>query len=181
MTDPDPHPLADVAAVVVDPDDVVSAMRNNRRDADQPHEHTLRVTPPFVGTVTASAYVSETGARYPPEIDPAPLHIAPAAVVVGDDAGRAHPDFREAWLPPDPQVQVSLFGDAVAAGDRHGADAVESNPEAWDAWYETVDEAWADAVRHACRNTEQIRLTSQYPDVADTTVALELAGEEAES
>jgi len=67
---------AEIETVVVDADDVVEAMKRNRRDEDQQRTHVLRVSPPLEGEREASLYVSESHARYPADATK-PIHLEP--------------------------------------------------------------------------------------------------------
>jgi hypothetical protein len=80
----DPRNLIDT--VVVDPDDIIEALRFN----GQPPEYTnqrsavIRISPPFDAESTTSIHYSEEGNYYPPEMSPQPIHINPR-VFVGEN------------------------------------------------------------------------------------------------
>lgn len=84
----DPRNIIDT--VVVDPDDVIEAIRFN----NQPREYTnqrsavIRISPPFDTKSAASIHHSEEaihhseeGNYYPPDMDPQPIHINPDVFV----------------------------------------------------------------------------------------------------
>lgn len=173
------HPAADLDTVVVNPDDVVEAMRRNKRDEDEQRSHDLRVTPPLTGEKTATPHVSEAHTYYPPEMDPTPVHIGPEALVVGHGAGSRHPDWGSEWTYPDYGTEKYRFRDEIDARDEHGdiRPLTDDEEDEWEEWWDTVVEMWEDRVRHALTNTEELTLTNQYPDTEDTTVAVHVEGE----
>jgi len=173
------HPAANLETIVVDPDDVVAAMRRNRRDDAEQRSHHLRVSPPFEGAKKATPHVSEAHTYYPPEMDPKPLHIGASWLLVGDDAGDRHPDFHDEWRVPDYGTEEHRFRDEIDAWGDDGRTRRLTNEEEdeWEEWWETVVEMWEDRVRHALKNTEQLTLTSQYPDIEYTTVAVKYEGD----
>jgi hypothetical protein len=166
------HPAEDLQTIVVDPDDVVEAMRRNHRDQDDQRSHALRVSPPFAGEQTATPHVSEAHTYYPPELSETPIHIGPAAFIVGDDAGSRHSDWRNEWSHPDYGTEKARFRDEIGARDDNGGNLPLTDDEEaeWDDWWETVVEMWEDRVRTALKSTEELTLTSRHPDVDDTTV-----------
>ena len=170
------HPAANIDTIVVDPDDVVAAMRRNRRDETEKRSHYLRVSPPFEGEKKSKPHVSEAHTYYPPEMDPKPLHMGASCLLVGHDAGERHPDFHDEWRFPNYGTEKALFRDEIEARDDDGGyrQLTDDEEADWDDWWETVVEMWEDRVRHALKNTEELTLTSQYPDIEDTTVAVRL-------
>lgn len=168
------HPAADLETIVVDPDDIVAAMRRNRRDETEQRSHVLRVTPPLQGERTASLHVSEDHTYYPTDMDPKPLHISPAAFLVGHAAGSRHPDYRNEWSCPTIHEERSLFRDELGAYDEDGEPLpIEGElADEWDEWWATTEEMWGDRVRHALQKTDEITITSQHPGIEETTVAV---------
>ena len=156
--------------IVVDPDDVVAAMRRNKRDERQQRTHVLRVSPPFEGEKRATPHVSEAHTYYPPEMVPEPLHIPPEAFLVGHSASSRHPDWRTEWSYPSRHEQRSLFRDEFGARD-DGANRplTDDEKDEWAEWWDTVVELWEDRVRHALKTTEELTITHH---IADTTVSV---------
>lgn len=174
------HPAAGLETIVVDPDAVVEAMRRNKRDETEQRSHVLRVSPPFDGQQTATQYVSEDHAHYPSGMDPKPVHIAAEAFIVGHDAGSRHPDYRSEWSFPNRHEQRSLFRDEFDAYGEHGENRPLTDDEEaeWEEWWATAVEMWEDRVRHALQKTDDITLTSQHPDIEQTTVAVRFESDE---
>ena len=173
------HPAAGLDTIVVDPDDVIEAMRRNKRDEDEQRSHVLRVTPPLEGEQTATPHVSEAHTRYPSEMDPKPLHIAPEAFIVEHEAGSRHPDWSNEWAYPDYGTQKARFHDEFDARDEHGdiRQLTDDEEAEWEEWWDTVVETWKANVRHALGNTDELTLTSQHPDIDDTTVSVRVEEE----
>jgi len=176
------HPAADVDTIVVDPDDVIEAMQRNDRDQDEQRSHVLRVSPSFEGEKKATPHVSEAHTYYPPELSQKPLHIGPEAFIVGHGAGSRHPDWRNEWSYPNLHEERSLFRDEFDARDEHGENRplTDEEEDEWEEWWDTAVEMWKDRVRHALKNTEEMTLTSQHPDIEDTTVAVRFESNDAE-
>jgi len=168
------HPAADVETIIVDPDDVVEAMRRNKRDRDEQRSHVLRVSSPFKGEKTATPHVSEAHTYYPPELSQKPLHIGPEAFIVGHTAGSRHPGWFDEWSHPSIHRERSLFRDEFNAHDKCGANRALTDEEEdeWEEWWDTAVEMWEDRVRLQVKNTEELTLTSQHPDTEDTTVSV---------
>ena len=168
------HPAADLDTVVVNPDDVVEAMRRNKRDEDEQRSHDLRVTPPLEEEKKATPHVSEAHTYYPPELSQKPLHISPEAFIVGHWAGSHHPDFRNEWCYPDYGTEQHRFRDEIDAWDDDGTvrPLTDDEEDDWDEWWNTVVEMWENRVRNALKKTEELTFTSQYPDVEGTIVAV---------
>jgi hypothetical protein len=173
------NPAADLDTIVVDPDDVIEAMRRNDRDSDEQRTHVLRVSPPLEGEQTATPYVDEAHTRYPPELSQTPLHIGPETFIVGHGAGTRHPDWRNEWSYPNRNEERSLFRDEFDAYGERGENRLLTDDEEdeWDEWWDTVVEMWENGVRRAVKNTEELTLTSQHRDVEDTTVSVRVEGE----
>jgi len=172
------HPAAGLDTIVVDPDDVIEAMRRNKRDENEQRTHVLRVTAPIEGEQTATPYVSEAHTYYPPELSQKPIHLTPEAFIVGDRAGSRHPDWFDQWSYPNRHTERSLFRDEFDARDEHGENRPLTDDEKaeWDEWWNTAVKEWADRVRHQLENTAELTLTTQYPDVESITVAVRIEG-----
>jgi hypothetical protein len=164
------NPADGLDTLVVDPDDVVGAFRRNKRDEDEQRTHVLRVSPPFKGEQTASLHVSEGHAHYPPEMEPKPIHVGPAAFLVGHDLGVWHPDYRDEWGYPDISQERSRYRSEVPESDQ--------DDESWEEWWDVSLSEWEGRVRHALQQTDELVLTSQHPDIEDTTVSVQLETEE---
>lgn len=166
------HQAAAVETIVVDPDDVVEAMKRNHRDQDEQRSHTLRITAPFKGEKEATPHVSEAHRYYPPELSQKPIHIGPEAFIVGHAAGSRHPDWWNQWAYPNLHEERSLFRDEFGARDEHGENRplTDEEEDEWGEWWDAAVEMWEDRVRHALQNVDELTLTSQDPAVEDTTV-----------
>jgi hypothetical protein len=174
------HPASDIDVIVVDEDDVVETMQRNRRDENEQRSHVLRVTPPFAGEKRAKTHVSENHTHYPPDMDPKPLHFGPEAFLVGHSAGSRHSEWRDEWRHPNIHEQKSLFRDEY---DAHGEDGgnrelTDDEEEKWTRWWDTAVEMWESEVRHALGTTDQLTLTSQHPNVSETTVYVRVETDE---
>jgi hypothetical protein len=89
-TDGDHAPIADqprniIDMVVVDPDDVIEALRFNGRPPEYKNQRgaAIRISTPFESESGTSIGYTEEG-NYPPEMNPKPIHINPQ-VFVGED------------------------------------------------------------------------------------------------
>ena len=90
-TDGDHAPIADqprniIDTVLVDPDDLIAALRWNGRPPEYKNQVSavIRITPPFETESGTSIFYTEEG-NYPPEMNPKPIHINPR-VFVGEHA-----------------------------------------------------------------------------------------------
>lgn len=167
------HPLADVQTIVVDADDVVETMKRNWRDEDEQRSHVLRVTPPFDGECCANTHVSEDHNYYPPEVDPKPVYLTPAAFIACHSAGTRHPNFPNHLRHPSHHEQRRLFYEEHDLLDDDGgrpSELSDKKEEKWNEWWETVRNEWESGIRHALENTDQLTLTGQNPNVSETTV-----------
>jgi len=166
------NPAADLDTIVVDPDDVIEAMRRNDRDRDEQRSHVLRVTPPLEGEQTATPYVDEAHAHYP-QLSQKPLHLTPEAFIVGDGAGNRHPDWCNEWSYPHYGQEQHRFRDEIDAwDDGEVRPLTDEEEDEWEEWWGTVVEMWEDCIRHALKNTKELMLTGLHPDTDDTTVAV---------
>ena len=172
------HDASDIDVITIDPDDVVEAMRRNKRDRDQRRTHTLRVTPPLSGEKRATPYVSEDHSFYPSEAEETPIHISPEAFLVGHAAGYYYPAWRGEWSHPDHTEEMGLFRDEY---DIHDRELTDEERDRFDDWFDVAVEVWEGGIRHTLDNgSGELTLTSPDPDVDDTTVIvrLETASEE---
>jgi len=80
----DPRNIIDT--VVVDPDDVIEALRFNGRPPEYKNQRraAIRISPSFESESATSLFYTEEGNHYPPEMNPKPIHINPG-VFVGED------------------------------------------------------------------------------------------------
>jgi hypothetical protein len=141
--------------LVVDPDDIISAMRRNARDAHTRRTHKLRFTRPLEGRVTASTHVHQEG-TYWPNPKTAPLTLNPEQFIEDDAAEEtAHP---EQW-----QVHE-------AAKDVDGADVSdETLDECWDVHLEY----WESAVRHHLKTEVNINEYRHGPGIEPRIITVE--------
>jgi len=174
------HRAENIDTIVVDPDDVVKVMERNKRDETEQHTHVLRVTPPFAGEHSANPHVSQDGKFYPEDVDAKPIHFTPENFLVGHSAGKRHPDFRSEWCHPDISEQRSLFRDEFdARGDNaENRPLTDEEETEWEEWWETSLEMWEGRVRRALKNTNEITLISQNPEVGNTTVEVRFENQE---
>lgn len=169
-----PHPAADIERIVVDPDDVIAVMERNNRDRDERRSHSLKLSPPLNGDKQANPCVMQSGNYYPPEMDPKPVHIGAQAVVIGDTAGKRHPDWRKPLSYPNYDIQRSSFRDECDLSDDNGEKRplTDAEQNRWQEWWDPVVEVWESHVRHALRETDRLTMRNQHPSVTDTTVAV---------
>ena len=86
-TDGDHAPIADqprniIDTVLVDPDDLIAALRWNGRPPEYKNQVSavIRITPPFETESGTSIFYTEEG-NYPSEMNPKPIHISPRVFV----------------------------------------------------------------------------------------------------
>jgi hypothetical protein len=74
-----------IQEVVVDPDDVIEALRFNGRAEGRKNQRNavLRISPPFHIKSKAEIFYTESGTHYPPDMSPQPIHISPVVFVEG--------------------------------------------------------------------------------------------------
>ena len=75
-----------IDTVVVDPDDVIEALRFNGRPPEYKNQRSaaIRISPSFESESGTSIFHTEEGNYYPPEMNPKPIHINPR-VFVGEN------------------------------------------------------------------------------------------------
>lgn len=124
----DPRNIIDT--VVVDPNDVIEALRFNSQPRDYTNQRSavIRINPPFQSESTASIYYSEEGNHYPPEMDPQPIHINPRVFV------------------DDPAVDIPIRGDERARAREELDDPTDDDIEEFVA---QAFEVWEDHARKA--------------------------------
>jgi hypothetical protein len=90
-TDGDHAPIADqprniIDMVVVDPDDVIEALRFNGRPPEYKNQRraAIRISPSFESESETRIVFTEEGNYYPPEMNPKPIHINPGVFVDED-------------------------------------------------------------------------------------------------
>ena len=71
-----------IGTVVVDPDDVIEALRFNGRPPEYKNQRSaaIRISTPFESESGTSIFYTEEG-NYPPEMNPKPIHINPRVFV----------------------------------------------------------------------------------------------------
>ncbi|SEM97565.1 hypothetical protein SAMN05216388_100159 [Halorientalis persicus] len=122
-----PDPTA-INSIAVDAEDVVTALEAGRRSGQDP---VLRVTPPFSGRMRARLH-RDGATEYDDE--PAPIHVAPDALVTESAPVYPTPAQTEDDLREDPTVEYTR--------ERHR----ERHAEAVDAWREAVTDHFVDTV-----------------------------------
>jgi hypothetical protein len=150
---------ADSVILVVDPDDIISAMRRNARDAHTRRTHKLRFNRPLEGRVTASTHVHQEG-TYWPNPKTAPLTLNPEQFIEDDAAEEtAHP---EQW-----QVHE-------AAKDTDGVDDLDDvSDETLDECWEVHREIWESTVRNHLKTKVDIHESKHEPSVEPHIVTVE--------
>jgi hypothetical protein len=80
----DPRNIIDM--LVVDPDDVIEALRFNGRPTEYKNQRSaaIRISPLFESESSTSIVYTEEGNNYPPDMNPKPIHINPR-VFVGEN------------------------------------------------------------------------------------------------
>jgi hypothetical protein len=179
------HPAAGIETIVVNPNDVIKAMRRNNRDKDEQRSHNLRVSPPFEGEKTAILHVSQEGNYYPAEMSYKPIHLPPAAVVVGHMHGSARPEWESHLNFPNRSEARSRFREE---NDLYGDETGEQLPIAghdereaeWEEWWGVTVETWESHVRQVLQTTDEIVLPAQNPEGSAITVDVRLEADDAE-
>ena len=82
----DVKPRNVIDMVVVDPDDVIEALRFNGRPPEYKNQRSavIRISPLFESESGTSIFHTEEGNYYPSEMNPKPIHINPR-VFVGEN------------------------------------------------------------------------------------------------
>ena len=77
----DPRNIIDT--VLVDPDDVIEALRFNGRSPEYKNQVSaaIRISPSFESESGTSIVFTEEGNNYPPDMNPKPIHINPRVFV----------------------------------------------------------------------------------------------------
>jgi len=174
------HDAESINTIVVDADDVLEAMRRNKRDENEQRNHVLRVSPPFDGTHTATLHVSETHSRYPSEMDPTPIHLSPEAFLTGSTEPQARIELSSIHEYPDYSEQFAEFKRQTVGLDeweRLSDDERESYREDFEnEWLAVHLDEWEGHVRHALDTLDELTITNQHPDIDDTTVSVQVEG-----
>lgn len=158
-TDATTDESTDNLTLVVNPDDIVDAMKRNARDAETRRSHLLRFNRPLEGRVEASIHVHEEG-NYWPNPEKAPLTLAPEQFLAGDAADEtAHP---EQWEVHEAAKEVDGVDDLEDVSD-------EAIDECWDVHLEV----WESAVRHHLKDEVDINEFEHGPNVESRVVAVE--------
>lgn len=156
------HPAADIETIVVDPADIVTMIRRNWRDQDETLSHSLRITPPFTGTVRAAPHVSQQGSYYPPKMAPKPIHLGKAAFLAGNSMDRSSiPDACHFPNMHDSRARFrEEFGYYGANGENRRL--TDDEEEEWEEWWDVELEVWEEAVRaELCDETELMRRSAE--------------------
>ena len=153
----------DTLTLVVDPDDIIDAMRRNARNANTTRSHRLRFNRPLEGRVTASIHVREKG-TYWPNPKTAPLTLHPKQFI-NDDA-TDNTDHPEQW---------EIY---EAAKDVDNVDNLEDvSDEAIDECWTVHLEHWEAAVRANLKSKVDIHEHKHGPNVEPRIVAVEYTDE----
>ncbi len=149
----------DNVTLVVDPDDIINAMKRNARDVNTRRTHRLRFDRPLEGRVKSSIHVSEKG-TYWPNPETAPLTLAPKQFIADDPAEEtAHP---ERWEVHEAAKEVDGVDDLEDVTD-------ETLDECW----EVHLEVWESAVRHNLKSEVDIHEYRHGPNVEPRVVNVE--------
>lgn len=144
---------AQIKTIVVSVDDIISAFKRNRRDADEQRTHVLRVSPPFAGEVKATPHVSEDHAHYPADMDPTPIHINPASFV-GYESGNGPRHQTDIPIPTWSESRRQ-------ARDDHGDNVSEQTVEEY---HEVAMDVWEERIRG---NLKEEVLVARNPETGD--------------
>jgi hypothetical protein len=155
------HPAADIETVVVDPEDVIEALRRNQEAEDPLCRHVLRLTPPFEEEIRAEAYVQEGPERYRPDREPEPLHLDPATFVRNEDGD--HPNETHITVPARARARE-------AAREDHGDDVDETTV---DEYHGRALEEWEKLVRDSFVTTIRIHFEPATGDEIWTSARYE--------
>lgn len=132
-------PEAQIETIVVDPDDIVDALRFNDKSRGYTGRRraVIRLHPPFEAEQQASIHYHQSGHYYPPEMHPKPIHLRPE-VFLNDDARP---------LPDRGTVRADARDDLEARGKLD--DMTDDEIEAYrDEWVETAFDVWENDVRY---------------------------------
>jgi hypothetical protein len=145
----------DGSTIIVDPDDILEAMRRNARDEFEQRSHAIRLHPPFGDRVRGSIHMSQDGNYYPPEMDPKPIHVSPNTFATG----RAdNPLPYEACFP--------IRNDSRARfREEFGADP-EDEPDEWEEWWGAELEVWEGGVRRRLKDEIEVLVGPESQGVA---------------
>jgi hypothetical protein len=179
------HPADGIETILVDPNDVIEAMQRNNRDENEQQSHNLRVSPPFEGEKTAILHVSQEGNYYPPEMSYKPIHLPPAAVVVGHMHGSARPEWESHLNFPNRSEARSRFRDENDLYDDETGEQVpiaghDEREAEWEEWWDVTVETWESHVRQALQTTDEIVLPAGHPDGSAITVDIRLEADDDE-
>lgn len=120
--------------IVLNPADVVTALRNRYEYPDRNGQEVITVRPPFDGEVRGEHRFSEAGNYWPAEMSPKPLDLSPRQFL--DDEGRKR--VKDVGYPTWGEVRRQLAGT-----DEEGDD--EALRRSYDEWAEL----WEHEVRNA--------------------------------
>jgi len=132
------------ATIVVDPDEIVRALRN-AHEYQRNGREVFTVRPPFDGDCRAKYRFSEAGTYWPPEMHPKPIDLAPETFLDDDRRFAPYPDRNEIRS----QMRV---------------DGVELTEENEEEWFDTAVEVWEDDVRSALADEVNINGPYQPPE-----------------
>lgn len=141
--DGEPTTEYDNLEIVIDPDEIVHALRNDGEYPARNGHEVITVRPPFDGERRAHHRFSETGTFWPPEMDPEPLDLNPDA-------------FHEAeWDYPE-RAEID-----AAAKEMAGVEDIRDVPdEIRDETHAVHVEVWESEVRNSL--VDEIDITGDY-------------------
>lgn len=115
--------------IVLDPDDVVTALRNRHEYPDRNGREVITVRPPFDGEQRGEHRFHEAGNRWPPEMSPKPLDLNPEQFV----GERARPSDYPTWSKVRSQIR-----------DERGVELTDENEREW---YDNWADVWEGEIR----------------------------------
>jgi hypothetical protein len=149
----------DKLTLVVNPDDIIEAMKRNARDAETRRSHRLRVNRPLEGRVEASNHVQEQG-NYWPNPETAPLTLQPEVFLPNPAPEEtAHPE------------QWEIYEAAMDVDDVDEIDDVSD--EALEECWEVHLDFWESAIRHHLKDEVDLNEYNYGPNVDSHVVPVE--------
>ena len=114
--------------IVLSPADVVTALRNRYEYPDRNGQEVITVRPPFDGEQRGEHRFSEAGNRWPPEMDPKPLDLAPRQFL--DDEGRKR--VKDIGYPTWGELRQQLAGTDDEGNDEMLRENYDEWAELWE-------------------------------------------------
>jgi|GEM_PF-1265451 hypothetical protein len=142
------------ATIVVDPDEIVAALRNGHEYPDRNGSEVLTVRPPFDGDCRAEHRFSQSGNYWPPETDPKPLDLSPMLFL--SDEGRRR--IRSIGYPTWGEVRSLLQG-------TESEDDEDIEQQNYDEWAELYEHGVRNALADGIDVNEYTDWAGEYVDV----------------